>query len=161
MKEAIRLVRQSTLRFFQASPTEILQSVLASMQIRLQNDGISIKRTHEDVSTTVCITPELLSAVLGSLCNHALEYMQTSKQRTLEIHSYEKALWWVVEIKDSGRGIPLDQWKEVFGDTGSSGSDRLSLGAIRETLRLFEGEIAIKESIVGKGTTMLLRLKKI
>lgn len=162
VKESLRIVRQEALRSFQASPTEILQSVLASLQPMLENHGVTVTGSHDDTSTIVCITPQTLFDVLRSLFDHALDAMRESQQRSLDIRSYEKALWWVVEIKDSGKGIPLEQWKTVFDNTTSNPqTGRLGFGAMREHLRLFEGEIAIKESTVGTGTTMLLRLKKI
>jgi len=70
-----------------------------------------------------------------------------------------------IEVRDTGVGIPPEMQAQVFDlfaqvERGGEQSDGLGIGLalVRQLVTLHGGTIALKESVVGQGSTFLVRL---
>lgn len=105
----------------------------------------------------------LLAQVWSNLLSNAVKHI--SHGQSIDIHAYRKERMCVVEIKDTGDGIPGDQLPFIFdrfyrGDrarTRSTGSTGLGLSIVQKIVHLHGGDIEV-ESHEGKGTTFYIRI---
>lgn len=126
-----------------------------------ENNGIQLATDFGREALTIRgEEPMLINAVLNLLVNacHAMP-----RGGTLRVRSYPQDAWVVIEIADTGVGIPPENLPHIF-DPGfttrrDSGGTGLGLAGVREAIEtLHEGRVEV-ESQVGEGTTFRVFLR--
>lgn len=97
--------------------------------------------------------------ILLNLLSNAIKF---TKKGTIELRSFEQNGYTVVEIEDSGKGIPPDKQKIIFdpfvqADSNDSGTG-LGLGLVKRMCDDMNIEISF-ESVENEGTIFRLRVK--
>lgn len=104
---------------------------------------------------------QLMDWVIENLCKNAIDAMEGEGTITFELSETNKSL--IIDIKDTGKGIPQGKFKEVFRPGYSTKKRGWGLGlslAKRIVEGYHHGHIFVKDSVPGKGTTFRLVLRK-
>ncbi|MFR9661620.1 MAG: HAMP domain-containing sensor histidine kinase [Rikenellaceae bacterium] len=129
------------------------------------------KRVPRNVSVEyngLCIAPiqasingALFEWVVENLMKNSLDALQGHGQITVHVEATEQSV--IIEVKDSGKGIPKSDWKRIFepGFTTKTRGWGLGLSLSRRIVEEFHhGKIAVVESEIGRGTTIRITLKR-
>ena len=103
----------------------------------------------------------LIEWVMENVCKNAVDAMDGSGQITVTIsHDNDKAY---VDITDTGKGLAKSYYKRIFepGFTTKKRGWGLGLSLAKRIVEQYhKGRIFVKSSVVGRGTTIRLELKK-
>ncbi len=128
------------------------------------------RRTSNHVNITTCmpeqplyanLSAQLFEWVIENLCKNAVDAMEGHGE--IGIKAFEEAQHIVVEISDTGKGIPKGQFKSVFqpGYTTKKRGWGLGLSLAKRIVEEYhKGDIFVKSSEIGKGTTFRIELRK-
>lgn len=109
----------------------------------------------------VDINPPLFDWVIENLLRNALDAMEGKGQISAEI--FEEGDWIVIDLSDTGKGIPSGKFKTVFqpGFTTKKRGWGLGLSLAKRIIEEYHrGKIFVKKSAPGEGTTFSIRLPK-
>lgn len=104
---------------------------------------------------------DLLLLAFHNLLNNALKFTQPGD--TVEVRALEDGQWVVVEVADTGPGIPAEElphvWDELYRGRGARGvpGSGLGLALVRAIVERHAGHVAIR-SRAGQGTVVSVRL---
>lgn len=108
------------------------------------------------------INPPLINWVIENLLKNALDAIQSQKGK-ITLHAQEGPKSFTIDIVDSGKGIPKNNFKKVFQPGFTTKKRGWGLG-LSLTKRIVEdyhkGKIFVKSSEIGKGTTFRIILPK-
>jgi two-component system OmpR family sensor kinase len=105
--------------------------------------------------------PDLLLLAVHNLMDNALKF--TRPGDTLELHAFEDGAEIVIEVADTGPGIPDDEqphvWEELYRGVGGRGipGSGLGLALVRAIAERHNGRATLR-SRLGQGTVFTLRL---
>ena len=105
--------------------------------------------------------PDLLFLTFHNLLNNALKFSQPGD--TVEVRASEDDASVVIEIADTGPGIPSDElphvWQELYRGNNARGvaGSGLGLPLVRAIVNRHGGQVTLR-SRVGQGTVVLIRL---
>jgi two-component system, sporulation sensor kinase E len=106
------------------------------------------------------IIPSLLDWVIENICKNAINAMEGSGKIEVMIKSSGNNV--VLDITDTGKGIPRTKHKTIFNPGYTTNTRGWGMG-LSLTKRIIEdyhkGEIYVKWSELGKGTTFRIKLK--
>ncbi|MFI3278180.1 MAG: ATP-binding protein, partial [Rikenellaceae bacterium] len=99
--------------------------------------------------------------VVENLLKNALDALQGQGTLDVSITSTEQEV--MIDVKDSGKGIPKGNWRKIFepGFTTKTRGWGLGLSLSRRIVEEYhDGRIAVVESEIGGGTTIRVTLKR-
>jgi two-component sensor histidine kinase len=111
----------------------------------------------------VKLNNHLFDWVVENLIRNALDAMEDG-QGTIAAHISEEANWVIVDISDTGKGIPVGKNKAVFqpGFTTKKRGWGLGLSLAKRIIENYHGgKIFVKDSVLGKGATFSIKLPKV
>ena len=116
----------------------------------------------KDDLITADINKPLFDWVIENLCKNAIDAMSGEGEITITLKEgkYGDAL---IDVKDTGKGIPSSKIKEIFQPGFSTKKRGWGLGltlAKRIIENYHNGKISVKESILNKGTTFRIILRR-
>lgn len=109
----------------------------------------------------VAINPALHSWTIENLVKNAIDAMKGKGSLTITISELENIV--KINISDTGKGIPKNQFNKVFepGFTTKKRGWGLGLSLTKRIVQEYhKGKIKVEQSEIGKGTTMQISLKK-
>ncbi len=109
---------------------------------------------------TVLLNPALHSWTVENLMKNAIDAMKGRGKLSIDI--IEDGVWVKIEVKDSGKGIPRNQFKRIFepGFTTKKRGWGLGLSLTKRIVEEYhKGKIRVLKSEVGQGTTMQITFK--
>lgn len=137
-----------------------LENIVEYMQKRSpQKVHISLQNTIEEVS--VNISGPLFDWVMENLIRNALDAMGGEGSINISVINQPQQVF--IDVKDTGKGIPAHQVKDVFrpGFTTKKRGWGLGLSLARRIIAKYHhGSIFVKNSEVGKGTTFRIILRR-
>ncbi|SMG21875.1 Histidine kinase-, DNA gyrase B-, and HSP90-like ATPase [Marivirga sericea] len=141
--------------------SKIIQSTVSYLQKRTSKKVI-INFISKDDLVTADINKPLFDWVIENLCKNAIDAMSGEGEITITLKEgkYGDAL---IDIKDTGKGIPSSKIKEIFQPGFSTKKRGWGLGltlAKRIIENYHNGKITVKESVVNLGTTFRIILKR-
>ena len=128
---------------------------------RRTSNKVSLRRELPDTSLKVHICAPLFEWVVENLCKNAMDAMDG--QGSITIAAFEEAGKVVVEVTDTGKGIPKNHFQTVFSPGFTTKKRGWGLGlslAKRIVEEYHKGRIFVKRSEMGVGTTFRMELKK-
>jgi sensor histidine kinase YesM len=123
--------------------------------VTLDYNGLAINTIKAKINTT------LFEWVVENLMKNALDALQGHGKIVVNIGSDRRYAW--VEVSDTGKGIPKSRWKRIFepGYTTKTRGWGLGLSLSRRIIEEYhKGKIAVVESVIGKGTTFRITIRK-
>ena len=141
------------------SLNEVLSAVTQYISRRASN-RVRLTCTVPQQPLIVPMCSSLFEWVVENLCKNAIDAMDGQGSITLTA-STEGALA-VVEVADTGKGIPKNKFRTVFtpGFTTKKGGWGLGLSLAKRIVEEYHhGRIYVKNSEVGRGTTFRIELK--
>jgi signal transduction histidine kinase len=137
---------------------EVVRATVDYMRPRI---GSQVAITFEAAAggPQVPLSPSLFSWVLENLMRNAVDAMEG--EGTLDLHLSHEGGEAVLDVRDSGKGIPRGQWREVFkpGFTTKSRGWGLGLSLTKRIIESYhQGKISVHDSRVGEFTTFRITL---
>jgi hypothetical protein len=143
---------------------DLVQDIIESDRLVSESSGKDINITYEtdiDCSIMVRADPEQLHRVISNLVKNAREAIALSfKPGTISIKAAEREGRWMIEIKDTGPGLPQkakDHLFQPFQGGVRQGGTGLGLAISSEIMRAHAGKLELVESSA-EGTTFRLCL---
>lgn len=105
--------------------------------------------------------PDLLSLAFHNLLINALKF--TKEEDTIELRAFEDGSQVVIEVADTGPGIPENEssfiWEELYRGEAARGipGSGLGLALVKAIITRHQGEISLR-SRTGEGTVFTVRL---
>jgi hypothetical protein len=106
--------------------------------------------------------PALIEWVIENICKNAADTMETEGKLTINIHASENEVY--IDITDTGKGIPHNQFKNIFkpGFTTKKRGWGLGLSLVKRIITEYhKGDVFVLHSEIDKGTTFRITLKTI
>lgn len=144
-----------------SSLNEVVSHVIDYMDRRTSKTIHMVKDLPEgDIIVNMC--PQLFEWVVENLCKNAVDAMGGSNG-VITISVFGTPDTAVIEVADTGKGIPKKNIGNVFrpGFTTKKRGWGLGLSLAKRIVEEYHhGQIFVKQSEVGKGTTFRIELKK-
>ena len=140
---------------------EVISHVVEYIGRRTSNH-VNITTHMPEEPLIVNISAQLFEWVIENLCKNAVDAMEGHGDIT--ITAFEEGLCTVVEVSDTGKGIQKGNFKTVFqpGFTTKQRGWGLGLSLAKRIIEEYhKGDIFVKSSEVGKGTTFRIELQKL
>ena len=148
-------------------PVDVLSAVDLAYEVvapHLGSKALSFSK-HGPRETYALADPEKLQQILLNLFSNALKFTSTGGI-TVRVRSVDSRV--EVYVTDTGKGIPSDRLDDIFepfvqvdaGNTRTVGGTGLGLTIARDFARRMGGELSVKQSEPGQGTTFCLTLPR-
>ena len=152
----LRLNQSFEMDFF--SIKDALNNVISNASIQIENKNIKHTFTIDDSVDKIFGNRFLIEEALSNIIQNAIKY--TAQNGTIKTNCYSENDKVVIEISDSGIGIPEDQihqiFKEFFRASNAKEQEKesngLGLSIVQKIIQKHNGKIIVN-SIVNKGTT--------
>jgi two-component system OmpR family sensor kinase len=147
-------------------PIELDPGVLLRDACKVHRDatrGVIISEDYSSMSASATINgdPKLLFHAFSNLISNAIKYSPLGSP--IEVVARQEAEWLVVQVRDSGIGIPARDREHLFeryfrgsNATGIAGTG-VGLHLVSMVVALHHGEVIV-ESLEGVGSRFILRL---
>jgi len=139
--------------------SEVVGHVVEYIRLRVSN-RVSITASLPQERVTVPMCAPLFEWVVENLCKNAVDAMDGSGSINIAVATEAEIC--VVEVADTGKGIPSHRWKTVFlpGYTTKSRGWGLGLSLAKRIVEEYHrGRIFVKESSPDKGTVFRIELR--
>ncbi len=144
-------------RFEQISVKKTIDNVISYLRLRI-SDKVNISVIGEDSHQFNLCVP-LFEWVIENLTKNAVDAMEGKGSINISLENVEGML--IIELIDTGKGIPKKNFKKVFkpGFTSKKRGWGLGLSLVRRIIEDHHGgKIYVKSSELGKGTTFRIEL---
>jgi signal transduction histidine kinase len=139
---------------------ELIHQSVAYLKTRT-SQKISFTENLPGKAVMVPLNYQLFDWVIENLVKNAVDAMTRTGSITIDLLEDEHHV--VIDISDSGKGIPRNMFKTIF-NPGFSSKQRgwgLGLSLSKRIIREYHrGKIFVKNSTIGKGSTFRIVLKK-
>jgi signal transduction histidine kinase len=139
---------------------EVLANSVEYLKTRSsRNVNYHLQLPEEPVVTGLCVP--LFEWVIENLCKNAVDAMNGKGEITVSLKEVPEGL--IIDIKDTGKGIPKSKHKTVFepGYTTKQRGWGLGLSLCKRIIENYHGgKIFVQSSEPGKGTTFRIELKR-
>jgi signal transduction histidine kinase len=139
--------------------TDSIKEMIDYLDSRVSKKVI-ISVTSENSDITAYINKTLFSWVIENIVKNAIDAMNGEGKLNLNISQENNHVF--VDITDTGKGIPKNQWQTVFepGFTTKKRGWGLGLSLVKRIIKQYhEGRIYVKWSEPGKGTTFRIEVR--
>lgn len=143
----------------------LIAKIERSMTVKLGEKNIKLKVSKEKLDFLMDM--ELIIIVVTNLIDNAIKASRSGDKIYLNIYKNEESSL-IIEVKDTGTGIPSDQIKKVFQpfymvdksrERANNGAG-IGLALCKEIIDIHKGKINISSEL-GKGTTVKIELRAI
>lgn len=163
VRDVIDYIKRAIFSHYSSDPAETIGGVLESLDRVLKENNVVVRRKRMyDGETQVLIRSSELADVIDNCIHNSLRAMQEMQTKEISITLVRRAPKICVEIRDTGKGIPREQWERIF-ERGYSGSESTGHGlyAARTSLQKYGGRIDVKNNKTGCGTTFVIELNEV
>lgn len=141
----------------------ILATVQQQHRVQLQEKGVVLKTSTEQANSKVWINQDDLLLMLNNLVSNAIRHTPSGGE--VSINAYSRNSDVIIEVSDTGSGIPRDSMDKIFlkfyqvesSGQNNPGSVGLGLAIVREIVSIYHGSV-LAVSDLGKGSTFTLRI---
>ncbi|MFY0672260.1 MAG: HAMP domain-containing histidine kinase [Bacteroidia bacterium] len=139
----------------------VIESSTAYLQKRVSKQVAILIDDKSDLEAVAFINVSLFEWVIENLCKNAVDAMVGKGSITFLIQNKGEQV--IIDVKDTGRGIPIYLQKTVFnpGYTTRKRGWGLGLSLAKRIIESYHnGQIFVATSEPGKGTTFRIKLQK-
>lgn len=137
-----------------------LREMTDYMQLR-SPAKVKITFEHDVAESHLLLSAPLFNWVIENLIRNALDAMEGKGSIHINLHHELRRV--IIDVCDTGKGIPKSQWSKVFTPGFSTKKRGWGLGlslAKRIVEEYHKGELFVKHSELGKGTTFRIILRR-
>ncbi|WP_223069127.1 DcuS/MalK family sensor histidine kinase [Paenibacillus caui] len=100
-----------------------------------------------------------LIKITGNLINNAIEALQECDKKQVIVTLQYDCGWLLIEVKDSGKGIPREIRENIFTKGFSTKGENRGLGLffVQQTVMELQGNIELR-TVVGRGTSIQVKI---
>ncbi len=143
---------------------DVLQEVERLFQHQMRDKGVDLVMSTAHRDLMVRTDPQRLLQILTNLLSNALKF--TPAGGRIEVRVLRDGERAIVEVQDTGTGIPVDELEKVFesfhqvdgGTSRHAGGTGLGLTISRRLARMMHGELVLESEGPGRGTTARLTI---
>lgn len=148
----------------QASVKDELSAVLEELAPQIESVSGKAELTIDD-SVAVRCSPSLLHVLLINVLSNAFKFLQGCDERIVRIQARAEGPVCIIEVQDTGAGIPRASLDRVFEPFFRAQGVRaqgvgIGLATVRRIVDAHQGKVAI-DSIEGVGTRVRLELPSV
>lgn len=151
-----------TLQLRPVHPFQVFEGLLDGLKVRAEAKGLSFTFEEAPGSQGVCILGDALALqqVLLNLVGNALKF---TAQGSVEIHSWEDQGHWILEVRDTGRGMEPEAVERIFQPFSQTQAEDaakgwgLGLSIVKGVVDQHRGVIEV-DSLPGLGTVFRVRI---
>jgi signal transduction histidine kinase len=139
-----------------------LSSIENLMHEELMRQGIDLTVAVMGGSLTIAIDPSQIEQVIINLLRNSIHALDSRNRKEISLNAYPLEQQIVIEVTDTGKGIPENELKEIFipfFSTKKEGSG-IGLSLSKQIMSLHNGRIRVS-SKVEEGTSFYLYFQKI
>lgn len=146
------------------SPRHLATSIGTDLGLQAKEKGLTLKvEVGDAVPANVIHDEERMGQIMLNLVGNALKFTEANGTITLRVNSANNKL--VIEVQDTGIGIPASQKHVIFDDfvqldnssTRKHQGAGLGLAIVKRLALLMQGSITV-ESEIGQGSTFVVTL---
>ena len=122
---------------------------------------VNFELSAANTNTKALMNISLFEWVIENICKNAIDAMNGSGNLTIQLSEDQSHAF--IEISDTGKGIPRNKFKTIFkpGFTTKKRGWGLGLSLSKRIINEYhKGDVFVKQSELGKGTTFKIALKK-
>lgn len=137
-----------------------LQAMVEYMRMR-KPQKVMIDFEHDEDDVQVLLSGPLFDWVIENLIRNALDAMEGEGRILIKLHNQPRIV--TIDLSDTGKGIPKNNFKKVFAPGFSTKQRGWGLGlslARRIIEKYHNGSIFVKSSEPGKGTTFRIQFRR-
>jgi signal transduction histidine kinase len=150
-------------QFIQTNLAEVIEEVIKSYEYQIIGAGFELKTEIYANLPAVWVDRDAMAQALLNLLNNAVKYSPEIKRIEIKASAVSDRV--IIEVIDSGIGIPRSEQKKIFEkfyrvsnglvhDTKGSG---LGLSIVKHIIEAHGGQISV-ESITGKGSRFIVSI---
>lgn len=143
------------------SPKELIERTVDRLRHQVDNAGLTINVEVPNHLAPVTVDPARIEQVLINLIQNAIKF--TPAGGSIVVRADQRGEWLVVDVIDTGAGIPADELPRLFERFYKSDRARrssgtgLGLAIAKHIVQTHGGQINV-ESAVGRGSTFTFEL---
>ncbi len=157
----LNFARQGKLNIAKVDVYQLVNKIQRSVAANPINSTLKFNIIIQTDDTTVDGDPDQLNQVFLNIINNSCEAMEESLIKNMDIKISRDAQFVIVEIKDTGSGIPSENYNKLFTPfftTKKIGKGTgLGLAITYGIVKMHKGDIKF-QSEIGKGTTFFVKL---
>jgi signal transduction histidine kinase len=161
LRQILRQLRQTVFAQYSSQAVAVTKQVIRALQPELERDNITIDLRHaESEHNWVLIPSGDLANILDNCIHNAQKAIQTGGSgRSITLSIRKSAPRIQIDITDTGSGLTKQDLDQIFEQGFSRfGSTGLGLYQARQTLQRYGGDILVKETHTGSGSTFTISL---
>ncbi|MCA0152157.1 sensor histidine kinase [Winogradskyella vincentii] len=144
--------------------TDIIEATNSSFEYLQSRSSklVNFEIQSLEKEVNVNLNPQLYSWTIENLVKNAIDAMKGKGDLKLNVSQNEKQV--LINISDSGKGIPKNQFQKIFepGYTTKKRGWGLGLSLAKRIIEDYHnGKIKVLKSEIGKGTTIQISLKTV
>jgi len=162
IKDHLKMITREVEKSFQCGVIATINKVLRERNprndVKIQWDPDQFKEQIVKIRDTE------LAHIIDNLLSNAEQAVSASQRKKVTIKTSFDTDFVSIKISDTGCGIPPAVRKKIFDRDFTSAGDKnrgFGLYYARHTLAKYGGTIELKKSVVGKGSTFLVKLRKV
>ena len=163
VSDLLNFARQSKLKLSAINIYELIDDVIRSVKINPRYKDIIIQKDEDSKKCIIDCDSDQLKQVFLNLVNNSCEAMLESDKKFLNVIISENNNHVNIEIKDTGSGIPKENFSKIFTPfftTKKIGMGTgLGLAISYGIIKMHKGDITF-QSEFGKGTSFIVKLPK-
>jgi signal transduction histidine kinase len=139
----------------------VVSGVVEYMGKRASEKTNIVLKNNLKESTLVYLSPPLIEWVLENLFKNALDSMEGVGNLTITVGETLRDIY--LDVSDSGKGMPQSMFEDIFtpGFTTRKRGWGVGLTLSRRIVEQYHGgQLFVKQSVLGEGTTFRIVLKK-
>ncbi len=156
LREILGFVKELRLVREQTNVNTIVAEIVRLMKSDLEERGISLQEDYRQI-TDVSVDPHRIKDALMNIITNAVQALQGAG--TVTVKTYREDSNAVIEVRDTGRGIPASDMDSIFNPfftTKASGTG-LGLAITHKIIQEHDGRIEVNSEI-DKGTVFKVYL---
>jgi hypothetical protein len=138
----------------------LIQNSVDYLKSRSSSKVLFVLPFSTDDEINIPVNPALFEWVIENVCKNAIDAMEGDGAITIRVEEAEKHA--VIDITDTGKGIPKSAYKKIFnpGFTTKKRGWGLGLSLAKRIIEEYHhGKIYVKSSEIGKGTCIRILMK--
>lgn len=157
VNNVLRFGRPARLTLKRTRLATILENVRTLVHPQAQEQNVQVELQDLTQGAEIMVDAELLNSCFSNLAINAIQAMPQGGELSLTISREDDTQ--VVQVRDTGEGIPRDKLDQIFEPYYSTKETGIGLGlaVTRKLIEEHHGKITV-QSQVGQGTTFMVRL---